>query len=126
MLLNKKPIEMIAGVFAALLLYPSKSFAAIGGPIFGACPLDDPSDPNGAEVLCVVNSVTTWALGIVGAVITLMIIIAGVRYITSAGNAAAAEGAKKTLVGAIIGLIIVVLSKVIIQLVINVMTTGSG
>lgn len=111
-------------VFCLLLAVPSKSFAAIGGPLLSNCGVggDGPKDPKGKEILCVVGNVKTWVLGIVGGIIVLMIIIAGIRYITSAGNAAQAEGAKKTLVGAIIGLIIVVLSEVIIQLVINIMS----
>lgn len=58
-------------------------------------------------------------LGIVGLLSILFIIIGGYKYVTSAGNEEAAESGKKTLVNAIIGLVIVILSYVIVAVVIN-------
>jgi len=58
-------------------------------------------------------------LPIVGLIAVLFIIIGGFRYITSAGNEEQAEGAKKTLTNAIIGLVIVILSYVIVAVIAN-------
>jgi type IV secretion system pilin len=67
------------------------------------------------------------ALGITGIIAVAFIIYGGFRYITSAGNDEAAEGAKKTIINAIIGLIVVILSYVIISVVVNaLLPNGAG
>src|SRR4029079_14361387 len=43
----------------------------------------------------------------VGIVAVIMIIIAGLRYVTSAGNPEAAKGARNTILYAVIGLVVV-------------------
>ena len=56
---------------------------------------------------------------IVGAVAVIMIIYGGFRYITSGGGAESVGSAKKTLIYAIIGLIIVALAQIIVQFVLS-------
>jgi cytochrome bd-type quinol oxidase subunit 2 len=56
---------------------------------------------------------------IVGIIAVIMIIIAGFRYITSAGSAEKVSAAKNTLMYAIIGLVIVALAQVIVRFVLN-------
>ena len=58
-------------------------------------------------------------LAVVGVIAVAFLIMGGFRYITSAGNEEVAEGAKKTITNAIIGLIVVILSYVIITVIIN-------
>jgi hypothetical protein len=59
---------------------------------------------------------------IVGIVAVIMIIYAGFRYITSAGNEQNIATAKRTLIYAIIGLIIVALAQVIARFVLRSVT----
>lgn len=59
------------------------------------------------------------ALLIVGIIAVGFIIIGGFRYITSAGNEEVAGEAKKTILNAIIGLVIAILSYVIIAVISN-------
>lgn len=54
-----------------------------------------------------------------GGVAVLFIILGGYQYLTSAGNEEQAEQGKKTLINAIIGIVIVVLSYVIINAVLG-------
>ncbi len=61
--------------------------------------------------------VRTWLLGIAGAIAVLFIVIGGVKLVTSAGNPKRLEDAKKTLTYAIIGLIAVLLSTVILNII---------
>lgn len=68
-----------------------------------------------------VANITTWVLGIAGAIAVLFIIIAGLRYITSHGDSKQAEAAKTTLRNAIIGLVIIVLAFFIVNLIIAVL-----
>lgn len=72
----------------------------------------------------VIENVTNWVLGIAGSLAVLFIIISGIRYITSAGNQAQHEAAKKNLTSAIIGLVIVLISFVIVQVISRVLTNS--
>jgi len=79
---------------------------------------------NGPESIeDVIENVTNWVLGIAGSLAVLFIIISGIRYITSAGNQAQHEAAKKNLTSAIIGLVIILISFVIVQVISRVLTS---
>ena len=56
---------------------------------------------------------------VVGAVSVIMIIIGGLRYITSSGDSGNVQAAKNTILYAIVGLIIVVFAQVIVRFVVN-------
>jgi hypothetical protein len=56
---------------------------------------------------------------VVGVIAVVMIIIGGVKYITSGGDSGNVTGAKNTILYAIIGLVIVALSQVIVQFVLG-------
>jgi hypothetical protein len=56
---------------------------------------------------------------IVGFIAVVMIIVGGVRYITSGGDSSNISAAKNTIIYAIIGLIIVALAQVIVHFVLN-------
>ena len=70
-----------------------------------------------------VNGVIEFALNllsfIAGFIAVVMIIIAGLRFITSQGDPSSANGARSALIYAIIGIVIVVLAQVIVQFVLN-------
>jgi hypothetical protein len=56
---------------------------------------------------------------VVGIIAVIMIIIGGVKYITSGGDAGNVTGAKNTILYAIIGLIVVALAQTIVYFVLN-------
>lgn len=56
---------------------------------------------------------------VVGVAAVIMIIIGGLRYITSSGDSASVNSAKNTILYAIIGLVIVALAQVIVRFVLN-------
>lgn len=56
---------------------------------------------------------------IIGIVAVIMIIIAGFKYITAAGDAGSIQSAKNTLIYAIVGLVVVAMSQFIVQFVLN-------
>lgn len=76
-----------------------------------------------STVFEVVGIVLKWLLTLAGVVATVFIIIGGYLYITAAGNEEQSEKGKKTLVNAIIGIVVVVLSMAIVTIVTN--TLGS-
>lgn len=85
---------------------------------------------NGTGIEGFLAMIRTWFLGFAGALAVLFIIIGGIEFIASAGNPQRLEGAKKTLTYAIIGLVIVLLSTVILNLVagdfIGTLFSGAG
>lgn len=68
---------------------------------------------NSAEDLIVV--IINWLLGLMGALAVIAIIYSGLMYITAGADQTKAENAKKNLVWAIIGVVIVALSFVIVS-----------
>lgn len=115
--------KKIKALWAMLLFLPNLAFADIGGPLYGSCSgiTNASHDINNADIMCLANNVLNWLLIIANGIIVIMIIISGVMYVTSAGNPQRAEQAKKTLVGAIVGLIIVASASFLIELVIRLM-----
>jgi hypothetical protein len=61
-----------------------------------------------------------------GAIAVLFIVIGGFWYITSAGNEEQAEKGKNTLLNAIWGILIIVLSYALVTVVVNLVTRGTG
>lgn len=66
-----------------------------------------------------VHKIINWALYIAAIAAVIFVIIGGYFYIFSAGNAANATKGRTTLVNALIGLAVVVLSYIIVQVVYN-------
>lgn len=66
-------------------------------------------------ITTIVNILTV----VVGIVAVIMVIIGGFRFIVSSGDSTSVSGAKKTVIYALIGLIIVVLAQVIVRFVLN-------
>ena len=58
-------------------------------------------------------------LYIIGAIAVIMLIIGGIRYVTSGGNATAVTAAKNTILYAIVGIIIALLAYAIVNFVLT-------
>lgn len=71
------------------------------------------------------QNVVKAALLFAGAVALFLIIISGLKFITSAGDPKQVEGAKHTMTYAIIGLIIILTSFLIINLIANITMKGN-
>jgi hypothetical protein len=68
------------------------------------------------DIMALVINIFSWVVGIVA---VLFAIIAGFKYITSGGDPSAIKSAKDTLLYVIIGLVIVALSQVIVNFVLD-------
>lgn len=86
----------------------------------GSCDTEDPNEKVNTIITTVINIFSL----VVGVVSVIMIIIGGLKYITSGGEAGNVSGAKNTILYAIIGLVIVALSQVIVRFVLQRVTTG--
>ena len=67
----------------------------------------------------VVDSITSTILYILGFISVIMLIVGGVKYTLSAGDAKAVTDAKNTILYALIGLVIAILSYAIVKFVIG-------
>jgi len=66
---------------------------------------------------------------VVGVIAVIMIIVGGLRYITSGGDSGKVSGAKTTIIYALVGLVIVALAQLIVHFVLssaNNVVTGGG
>ena len=114
----------VFGIFAAPLV-PATTFAQTKADICegvgltggGGNNCDDPS--GGPSVESTVRTVINLLSLIVGIVAVIMIIIGGLKYITSSGDSNNVSSAKNTILYAIVGLVIVALAQVIVRFVLN-------
>lgn len=124
----KKITLFIAGfaisLFGALAVVPVSTTLALD-PL-AIC--DDPA--NAGNAVCanrtdsaeeLISTLVSVLLFIVGALSVVMIIYAGIRYVISAGNAAAVTSAKNTLLYAIVGLVVSFLAYAIVFWVLDVL-----
>lgn len=88
---------------------------SFGGPAFGG-----PAATATGFMFAIINVL----LVVAGILAVLFLIIGGFRYITAHGNEEAAEGAKKTILHSIIGLVVIILSFVIIRVIANALILG--
>jgi len=72
------------------------------------------------------TTITNTMLFIIGALSVIMLILGGLRYVISGGNAAAITAAKNTILYAIVGLIVALLAYAAINFVLTTLVTGTG
>lgn len=75
----------------------------------------DPISGNNGILLKVADIVAFAA----GAAAIILIIVSGIRYITSGGNAEKIATAKNTIIGALVGIVVIVLARSLILYVVN-------
>lgn len=73
----------------------------------------------------VITTITNTLLFIVGALAVVMIIVGGLRYVVSGGNATAVSAAKNTILYAIVGLIIAFLAFAAVNWVLGALAPGT-
>jgi ABC-type transport system involved in Fe-S cluster assembly fused permease/ATPase subunit len=70
--------------------------------------------------------VINWALGIAFIIAVIMLIYGGFRYILSAGNEEGAKTGRTAIFNALIGIVIIVLSYIVVQIVYRFISGNSG
>lgn len=74
-----------------------------------------------SDLLVSFRNITDTVLMVVGAIAVIMMIIGGIRYILSGGDAKKVTDAKNTILYAIIGLLIIIFSYAIVHFVIGIL-----
>lgn len=65
------------------------------------------------------NKITNIVAAVAGVAAVILILISGIRFITAGGDANQASSARRTLIYALVGLVVIVLARAIIALVIS-------
>jgi hypothetical protein len=110
----RRPTLRRAGIIAAhlatvvlLVSVPTAAFADPGTPIYLAA----------NSLPQVITNIQTWIMGILAAVATLFLVLAGVYYATAGGDPAQVDKAKGALKNALVGYGLAVLAPVLLQVV---------
>ena len=104
-------------ISAGLECGSSFNASGIGDPAAN-CPNDE-SGQAGQTIDGIIKLVINVFSLIVGVVSVIMIIIGGLKYITSGGDSGNITGAKNTILYAIIGLVVVALAQVVVKFVLE-------
>jgi|SRR3989344_4104104 len=120
--LSKTQVAQVgAVVVTSLLALAPVAFAQFQNPNPGGTNL-----PGDTSISGLIMRIINIALGVAGLVAVLFLIIGGFRYITAAGNEETAEQAKKIIINAIIGVVVIILSFVIVRVISNALITGQA
>jgi hypothetical protein len=77
-------------------------------------------------VVTIIGKIIKILLIISGAIAVLFVIIGGFMYMTSAGNEEQATKGRKAIVNALIGIIIIILSYIIVNVIVNLVNCGGS
>ena len=119
---NLNKLTKIANVVSVIAV-----FMLICAPLFSAAQFTLPDNsstglPGDSKASGFVFRILQILLTIAGIVAVVFLVIGGFRYITSGGNEEAAETGKKTIINAIIGIVVIILSFVIVRVIANALT----
>lgn len=111
-------------LFVGLLFSPLAVVHADAGQVFTEACKQSNNNPavcggNNTGVFDILKTVINVLLIVAGAVAVIMIIIGGIRYITSSGDQSHVKAAKDTILYAVIGLVITILSFAIVNYVLG-------
>jgi quinol-cytochrome oxidoreductase complex cytochrome b subunit len=119
--LSKSQVAQIGAiVVTSVLALAPVAFAQFQNPNCGGTNL-----PCDTSVSTFILKIINIALAVAGLIAVLFLIIGGFRYITSAGNEESAEQAKKIIVNAIIGVVVIILSFVIVRVISSALVSNS-
>ncbi len=116
-------ITAVAGLLLTLLAVPGDTVAAQSNITEGLTRGAELTDPDAEtvspedQVNAIISTIINLFSLVVGVVSVIMIIIGGLKYITSGGDSGNVTSAKNTILYAIIGLVVVALAQVIVRFV---------
>ena len=80
---------------------------------------------NANDIPHTIAQIITILLGLAGGIAVLFVLIGGFRYMTAGGNEKQAEAGKTTIINALIGIALVILSYAIVSVVVTLVTRGA-
>lgn len=86
--------------------------------------IEPPNTGSLSAIIGIIQVIGGWLLMAAGALAVVFLIIGGLQYMTSAGNAERAKAAKQTIIYALIGVAVVLLSLFLINVVLGLFKTS--
>jgi hypothetical protein len=115
-------LGLMVGAITLLSVIPTASAAIIGS---GDLPSNLGEATGGESSLrAIIVKVINYFLGFLGLIAVIMIIYGGFTYMTAAGKQEAVDSAKKTILYAIVGIVIILLSFAIVNTIVGVAADG--
>ncbi|MCG2693698.1 hypothetical protein L6259_00190 [Candidatus Parcubacteria bacterium] len=105
MICRKKILFFAVTALSLLLIFPAYAFAAGTFSFLGK------------PVVEIVNDLIKWILSLVGKISLLALILGGIFYVASGGSPENQEKAQKTITAALLGIILVLVSYALINIV---------
>lgn len=130
-MITASSLIIFTAYFGALALFAAPTVLAQVNPFGGPGQVDDSlkgeaedavRDAGGdgaASLGDVITDIVNVLIYIVGAASVIMIVIGGIRYVLSSGDAQATQGAKDTILYAVIGVIVAAAAYTLVNFVIN-------
>lgn len=111
--------NIILNTIRIALLTNNGSFNSCSDILNGGC-----ADMDTASTI--INNIIDWVIGVSGTVAAIFVVVGGVGYMTSRGDPSKLQKAKTTILYALIGLVVVALSKLIFTFVFKIIDDNSG
>lgn len=123
--MKKKISALVSAMVASAYFYSSSAFAmTLQEGADSAKGAEQPTDLFGAGGTF--TTITNILLFIVGAIAVIMIIVGGMRYVLSGGDSTKVTAAKNTILYAIIGIVVAILSYAVVRFVIGNFVSGGS
>ena len=113
----KSATGVLTAAFAVATAYTSNAFASAASEIGSGA--NSTGQTSGVTFQQGVTTVTNILLFLIGLVAVIMIIIGGIRYTTSNGDASQTKAAKDTILYAIVGLVVAIMAYAIVSWVVK-------
>lgn len=116
----------VIGLSSLLLVGATSPSVRAADPLSGVCSdskaaktsvCQDGSDEN--SIFTILRNVINTLLFVGGIIAVVMIIVGGIRYVVSAGDSQSANTAKDTILYAVVGLVVAIMSYAIVNFVLN-------
>ena len=112
---------------SALLLVPGLVSAQVGAGAGWTSGYQNAGAANlpGGSLFNIINATMQWLLGILGFIAVIGFVIAGILYLTAAGNESQAEKAKNAMTYSIIGVIVALVGFIVLKAVTGWLSTST-
>lgn len=116
---SKRKIIVKALIVMALMVGALSLFSTVPALAGFGSPADRPDPIPGGDLRSLILTIVNWFLGFLGLIAVIMVIYGGVTYVVSAGSDEAVGKAKKIIMYALIGIVIILLSFVLVNAVLG-------
>lgn len=124
--LNIAQLVFVIAVAFAPIYVPQVANAGLVDTFVNNCPADTGVRCSEGSIAAIFRLIINWALAIAFIAAVIMLIYGGFLYITSAGNTENATKGKTAIINALVGIVIIVLSYIIVQIVYRFVSGSSG